>query len=284
MNDTILNDVLRYIDFLKDMGYYISLSGFDNKFEPYTNKLLNYEIHLHRVCFCLKQHPNTMGKCILNKKKLNEANITKPLYSCCYAGVEEYIVPIFYQDDSIMRINISGYRDNLLKSKKFSQRISKKCNEDFQQLYLELSPDPPSLDNIMRFINPLKYMIVELYKHCQMINKNEIEISSTKQIYINAIHYINENYTQQISCESLSSALNYSLSYIQYALKKEGKTTVKALIINTRLSRAKYLLLHSQFSITDIAFACGFLDSNYFSTAFKSKYGVSPKKYRALHS
>ena len=41
MSNKILQDVLRYIDFLKDMGYYISLSGFDNKFEPYTSKLLN---------------------------------------------------------------------------------------------------------------------------------------------------------------------------------------------------------------------------------------------------
>ena len=219
----------------------------------------------------------------MNKKKLNETKITEPLYSCCYAGIEEYIVPIFYQEDSIMRINISGYRDNLQKSKKFAERISKKCDKNFQQLYSELSPNPPSLEDIMRFVNPLRYMITELYKHCRMLNKNANEISPTKQIYLNAIHYINENYTQQISCESLSSALNYSLSYIQYIFKKEGNTTVKAQIIKTRLSRAKYLLLHSQISITDIAFACGFMDSNYFSTAFKNKYGISPKKYRAMY-
>ena len=135
MNNKILQEVLRYIDFLKDMGYYISLSGFDNKFEPYTSKLLNYEIHLHSICFCLKQNPGTIGKCISNKKKLNETKITEPLYSCCYAGIEEYIVPIFYQEDSIMRINISGYRDNLQKSKKFAERISKNCDKNFQQLY-----------------------------------------------------------------------------------------------------------------------------------------------------
>ena len=89
---------------------------------------------------------------------------------------------------------------------------------------------------------------------------------------------------QQISCDTLSSELNYSISYIQYVFKKEANTTIKAQIIKTRLSKAKHLLSHSQISITDIAFACGFSDSNYFSTAFKNKYGISPKSYRLLSS
>ena len=280
MNNTVLHELLSYIDFLKELGYFVSLSGFDKNFEPYTSILLNYEIHLHSICFYLKQNPNTIDMCISNKKCLNNVTVNEPSYSCCYAGVEEYVIRLFFHDNCIMRINVSGYRDNLAKSKKFAERISKKCNNNFFKLYSELSPSPPSLNDVLRFINPLKYLIVELYKHCQILNEKENKVSSTKQVYTDAIQYINENYAQQISCDSLSYALNYSTSYIQYVFKKEGNTTIKAQIIKTRLSRAKYLLLNSRISITNIAFACGFSDSNYFSTAFKSKYGISPKKYR----
>ena len=284
MESDILKEFLNYIDFLRELGYFVSLSGFSDRFEPYTSKLLNYEIHLHGICFYLKQNPSTLGKCSLNKRKLNNTIINEPYYSCCYAGVEEYVIPVFYQDECVMRINVSGYRDKLEKSKKFALRISKSCNKNFNRLYNELSTSVPTLEEIMRFISPLKYTALELYKHCQSLQNDASKHSITRQVYLKALHYINENYMQQISCDTLSSELNYSISYIQYVFKKEANITIKAQIIKTRLSKAKHLLSHSQISITDIAFACGFSDSNYFSTAFKNKYGISPKSYRLLSS
>ena len=284
MNHSILQDCLSYIDFLKGLGYFVSLSGFSSKLDPYIDKLLSYEIHLHSVCFYLKQNNSTIDKCVLNKKRLNDSKITEPYYSCCYAGVEEFVIPVLYEGESILRINISGFRGTLAKSKKFMERISLKCDSLFPQLYMELSPSPPTLDEVMKFITPLKYMIIELYKHCQGISENYRENSPTKQIFINALHYINENYMQQISCDSISSKFNYSTSYMQYIFKKEGNTTIKAYINNVRLNQARYLLSNSNANITSIALACGFSDSNYFSTAFKSKYGISPKKYRDTQS
>ena len=283
MESDILKEFLNYIDFLRELGYFISLSGFSDRFEPYTSKLLNYEIHLHGICFYLKQNPSTLGKCSLNKRNLNNTTINEPYYSCCYAGVEEYVIPVFYQDECVMRINVSGYRDKLEKSKKFALRISKSCNKNFNRLYNELSTSVPTLEEITRFISPLKYIVLELYKHCQSIDGSFKEISPTKQIFMEAQRYINENYMQQISCDSISSKFNYSTSYMQYIFKKEGNTTIKSYINNVRLNQAEYLLLHSQSNITSIALSCGFLDSNYFSTAFKNKYGISPKKYRDMH-
>ena len=282
MKDSVLQECLDYIDFLKGLGYFVSLSGFNPVLDPYIDKLLNYEIHLHSVCFFLKQNSKTQGKCVLNKQILNNAKITEPYYSCCYAGVEEFVVPVIYKGESVLRINVSGFRGTLKKSKRFMERISLKCDRSFAQLYKELSPNPPSLKELMRFINPLKYMFVELYKHCQSIDAGYEEASPTKQIFQKAVRYINENYMQQISCDSIASRFNYSTSYMQYIFKKEGNTTIKAYINNIRLNQARYLLANSHTNVTNVGLACGFLDSNYFSTAFKNKYGTSPKKYRDL--
>lgn len=283
MNHSILQECLDYIDFLKGLGYFVSLSGFNSKLDPFIDKLLSYEIHLHSVCFYLKQNDKTTDKCYLNKRRLNDSKVTEPYYSCCYAGVEEFVIPVMYEGESVLRINISGFRGTLTRSKKFMERVSLKCDSYFPQLYMELSPNPPRLEDVMKFVSPLKYMFIELYKHCQSIADNYKEISPTKQIFIKALHYINENYMKQISCDSISSEFNYSTSYMQYIFKKEGGTTIKFYINNVRLNQAKHLLTHSHKSITSVALACGFLDSNYFSTAFKNKYGVSPKKYRDIH-
>ncbi|MBO4983542.1 MAG: helix-turn-helix transcriptional regulator [Clostridia bacterium] len=283
MNTSILQECLNYIDFLRSIGYFVSLSGFDSKFEPYISELSDYEIHLHSVCFYLKQNSKTQGKCVLNKQKLNHAKITEPYYSCCYAGVEEFVIPVLYQDTCIMCINISGYRGTLKKSKKFMERVLPECDNHFSELYNELSISVPRFDDVMKFISPLKYMIIELYKSCESMSNDLNEIPLAKQIYFRAINFINENYMMQLSCDYVAKQLNYSASYLHYIFKKEGNTTIKACINDVRLNKAKHLLSHTQISITDVALACGFLDSNYFSTAFKNKYGIPPKKYRDIH-
>ena len=46
------------------------------------------------------------------------------------------------------------------------------------------------------------------------------------------------------------------------------------------LLRYGELLLETNKSITDIAFECGFNDSNYFGDSFRKIKGISPRKYR----
>ena len=49
-----------------------------------------------------------------------------------------------------------------------------------------------------------------------------------------------------------------------------------------RLELAQKLLKQSQFSITEIAFSCGFSSSSQFSQSFKEKFGVMPSQYKNL--
>ncbi len=280
MKTNILRDMIHYIEFLRDCGYAVSLSGFGNRFEPYTIQLLPYEVHLHSVCHYLKLNPNTTGKCILNKRKLNNAHIEKPMYSCCFAGVEEYVVPVNYNGECLMRIHISGYRGTLQKSKQRMLQISEICDQDFAKAYMKLSETPPSLEEIMRFVRPMEYMIIDLYMRCSGKRSNDEKISRTKDIYLQAIEYIHENYMYKISCEMLSKETGYSTAYLRYIFKKEGNVSIHKEINNIRLEYAKQLLLGTNMSITEIAFHCGFDDSNYFSTVFKNRYGASPRSFK----
>jgi DNA-binding response OmpR family regulator/nitrogen-specific signal transduction histidine kinase len=51
-------------------------------------------------------------------------------------------------------------------------------------------------------------------------------------------------------------------------------------LINVRLKKAKSLLLETDKRISDIAFEVGFSSAAYFSTAFRSKIGLSPKDFK----
>jgi YesN/AraC family two-component response regulator len=52
-------------------------------------------------------------------------------------------------------------------------------------------------------------------------------------------------------------------------------------ILDVRMQKAKYLLLNEDLSISEIAFKTGFSSSAYFSTVFKSKFGVTPSDYKS---
>lgn len=51
-------------------------------------------------------------------------------------------------------------------------------------------------------------------------------------------------------------------------------------LTDLRLRKAKTLLLLTDMSVTEIAFACGFCDNSHFSNVFTKNEGVSPREYR----
>jgi AraC-like DNA-binding protein len=51
-------------------------------------------------------------------------------------------------------------------------------------------------------------------------------------------------------------------------------------LLNLKIEHAKILLKESQQSIGEISFSCGFEDPNYFSRIFKTKIGMTAKKFR----
>ena len=51
------------------------------------------------------------------------------------------------------------------------------------------------------------------------------------------------------------------------------------MVKNFKLSYAVELLKHSNLSITDVAYRCGFTDVGYFGKCFRKKYGMSAREY-----
>ena len=80
--------------------------------------------------------------------------------------------------------------------------------------------------------------------------------------------------------EDVAKKFNLSRSYLSKKFKSVTGFGFKEYIINVRIQHACELLLNTNKSITDIAFECGFNDSNYFGDAFRRTKGISPNKYR----
>ena len=92
--------------------------------------------------------------------------------------------------------------------------------------------------------------------------------------------YVYNNYDKQIYLDDVAKKFNISRSYLSKKFKQTTGFGFKEYLLNVRIKEACRLLLETNRSITDIAFACGFNDSNYFGDAFRRIKGISPNKYR----
>lgn len=92
--------------------------------------------------------------------------------------------------------------------------------------------------------------------------------------------YIFEHYTENILLEDVADKFDMSKSFLSKRFKTATGFGFKEYIINLRIQNACRLLLETDKSITDIAFECGFNDSNYFGDSFRKIKGISPRKYR----
>lgn len=100
------------------------------------------------------------------------------------------------------------------------------------------------------------------------------------EIIEEAVKYIYYNYDKDLTLEGVAQKFNLSKSHFSKRFKAVTGFGYKEYLVNVRLKEASNLLLNTDKSITEIAFTCGFNDSNYFGDAFRKANGISPHKYR----
>lgn len=116
---------------------------------------------------------------------------------------------------------------------------------------------------------------------CQQYENNVFkEIDVDNRLMQEIATYIYENYEKKISLDDVAEQFHISRSYLSKKFKIATGFGFKEYLVNVRIKNACHLLLETSKSITDIAFECGFNDSNYFGDAFRRIKGVSPNKYR----
>ncbi|OAB47904.1 response regulator transcription factor [Paenibacillus antarcticus] len=78
----------------------------------------------------------------------------------------------------------------------------------------------------------------------------------------------------------LADQMGFSSGYMSVMFKRLFNVSFQDYMVSIRLERAKLQLLISDMKMYEISFAVGFDNPNYFSVAFKKKFGLSPLQYR----
>lgn len=151
--------------------------------------------------------------------------------------------------------------------------------EKIFKYYLSYSRDLITNYSAKEFIK-IKYAYEVFYQIIEYLETNIYFEKKTKTIIYDVLEYINLNYGQKFTNESLASKTNYGVSHFRKVFKDVVGLSPLQYVNKVKMEKAKELLYGDFNKINDVADILGFENVYYFSNSFKKYYGLSPINYK----
>ena len=135
------------------------------------------------------------------------------------------------------------------------------------------------------YISQMKYkanllLLLSAIVEDENYNKKNIVSSNFNDTISKIMYYINFNYKENITLNSVAEKFNYTPQNISILFKKRLGKTFHKYLTEIRLENAVHLLLNSDKKVIEISLECGFPNEMAFINKFKIKYNMTPNLYR----
>ena len=189
------------------------------------------------------------------------------IHKSSYSGVHSRML-INCSEDFVSGVPLPSYR--VYRNESITDEILalfKKIEKEYQ---LNDSYSQPLIEAAVRALLVLTYRNPNRYRNERQANKNIRQI----------LEYLNENFSANITLGAVSEKYSISPEHISRTFRKETGLNFNDYLSQLRLKKAEGMLKFGNQSVAEIAYECGFNDSNYFSEKFKRVYKQSPLQYR----
>ena len=148
-----------------------------------------------------------------------------------------------------------------------TQMINEKTNETVRKLYLK----GKIFELLSLYFDISKDLNVE---QCPFLadDKNVIKIKKVKEILIDKID-------DPPTLKELADQVEISLNNLKEGFKQVYGNTVFGFLFDYKMNIASHLLSTKNYNVNEVAHQLGYSTSSHFITAFKSKFGTTPKRY-----
>ncbi len=138
----------------------------------------------------------------------------------------------------------------------------------------------PKKENVCIFSNAEQALQANFRpcKRCKPTNENLPDSEWVDVI----TEYIDKNFTEKLTLESLANICHGSPYHMHRTFKKIKGMTPVEYIQEVRVHAAKKYLIQSNKAIGDIALCVGMANTPYFITLFKKKTGQTPTQFRQM--
>ena len=120
----------------------------------------------------------------------------------------------------------------------------------------------------------LSLTFARIYQESSMTNTDHLAP------LIAPIAYLEQHYQEAITAEQLAEQSGLSVRHFNRLFQNTYHTSPGRYLLQYRIQKSENLLHYTNMSIAEIAYQCGFNDSNYFSRQFRKIHNISPRQYR----
>ena len=266
----LFRDLMRLVE--KENSIAVSLEVCDPVFLHCEELKLAPDQYLHHIPFCraAKQHDGNRS-CSRNKTRSREiAQHGRCFCGKCPYGILEFAVPVRFENRIAAILYLGGWTEpDWVPPDFFHGEAPRTAGKNWRA---ELSVQAFFLRRTLE----LELRAIALRGGMKSVKRRD------EQFYIqNCLAFIQDHYQENIALADLAELLGVNPNYLGGVLRKKLHTTFRERLTEKRLEEAEIQLkLHPGLSISEIAFKCGFSDSNYFSALFRRKRGMTPTQCR----
>lgn len=123
----------------------------------------------------------------------------------------------------------------------------------------------------------LSQLMIELWRG----QPENISVRDEKDARLTTLlRYLNDHFEEEIDWAQLAARFEIPLRTLSRKITDATGMPPNSYLLRVRLCRAMRMLKETDKTVTEIAYACGFNDSNYFTSRFHREIGTTPLKYR----
>ncbi len=107
---------------------------------------------------------------------------------------------------------------------------------------------------------------------------------SLSEPILEAVYYIEKNYSRPVKIEDVAAICGYSVSYFSKLFSAQLGRPFSEYLCLTRLKHVQNLLLSTDMSVMDISLECGFSYPGNMTASFKKEFNMTPLQFRKKKS
>lgn len=139
------------------------------------------------------------------------------------------------------------------------------------------------IDQINHFdtLDDMKTETVRFLHSLEQMQNTTSSADRRNEVVEKVTQYVAEHYgDRDLSVECLSDYVDLSTNYLRRIFKDSMGLSVSEYILNTRIEKAKQLMLTTDYTAKSIASMVGYADSRYFYVVFKRCTGMTAEEFR----
>lgn len=126
----------------------------------------------------------------------------------------------------------------------------------------------------------LTEIIAEFISDCDKVS--HISVNEFDPFMSEIMEYIDTHFSENIGINEMAKHMNFHPKYFGQLFKQKFGITPAKYLKQLRIEKSMYMLLHTDNSIENIMYLCGFNNKSLFTKDFKEFTGSTPKTYRTM--